>query len=430
MKAEPLTPLRIRSLKPPESGRTEIADGATAGLCLRISADNSRTWTLRMRDPVGKLRRFVLGDMTETQGLAWARRQAERLRQQVRHEGRDPHRERREATAAAKSIALRSQLTLEALTDEWKERRLSSRRPRYATEAVRALRVAFSDQWAQPAEDLDAMTVSRVLARMASGHRTDKGIVRTRHAMASRTAAYGKACFGWAVKRQLVPNNPFAIVPTDDFRSPARDRVLTDTELVAVWHATNTAAAFDRLVRFLLLTGQRREEASQMRWSEVEEDGVFWTIPGQRTKNGKPHLVPLSETSLSVMGHRPSGEASKDDLVFPGQRGTAFSGWSKCKAQLDLASGVTGWRIHDLRRTLATGLQRLGVRLEVTEAVLNHISGSRAGIVGVYQRYDWAAEKAAALRAWAERVEELVRPSDAQSNPRAGPGAAGLPPVR
>ena len=91
-------------------------------------------------------------------------------------------------------------------------------------------------------------------------------------------------------------------------------------------------------------------------------------------------------------------------LVFPGERGTPFSGWSKAKSALDTASGVSGWWLHDLRRTLATGLQRLGVRLEVTEAVLNHLSGSRAGVVGIYQRHDWAEEKRAALDAWSAHL--------------------------
>jgi integrase len=94
--------------------------------------------------------------------------------------------------------------------------------------------------------------------------------------------------------------------------------------------------------------------------------------------------------------------------VFPGERGTPFSGWSKAKSALDTASGVSGWWLHDLRRTLATGLQRLGVRLEVTEAVLNHLSGSRAGIIGIYQRHDWAVEKREALDAWAAHVASIV----------------------
>ena len=97
-------------------------------------------------------------------------------------------------------------------------------------------------------------------------------------------------------------------------------------------------------------------------------------------------------------------QRAKLALVFPGERGTPFSGWSKAKSALDTASGVSGWWLHDLRRTLATGLQRLGVRLEVTEAVLNHLSGSRAGVVGIYQRHDWAEEKRAALDAWSAHL--------------------------
>src|SRR6202041_851877 len=112
---------------------------------------------------------------------------------------------------------------------------------------------------------------------------------------------------------------------------------------------------------------------------------------------GVAHVVPLSVPVQALL--RGVARQEGRDLVFPGLRGP-FSGVGKAKAQLDKASGVADWRLHDLRRTMATGLQRLGVRLEVTEAVLNHVSGSRAGIVGVYQKYSWEAEKRAALVAW------------------------------
>ena len=101
--------------------------------------------------------------------------------------------------------------------------------------------------------------------------------------------------------------------------------------------------------------------------------------------------------------------------MFPGEKGV-FSGWSKSKERLDLRSGVSGWTLHDLRRTTATGLQRLGVRLEVTEAVLNHVAGSRAGIVGVYQRHEWADEKRAALTAWGEHVAAIVEARESGGN--------------
>ena len=149
-------------------------------------------------------------------------------------------------------------------------------------------------------------------------------------------------------------------------------------------------------------------------WAEISEDLTTWTIPGTRTKNGVPHLVPLSQPARDLLQgllSRPEGlqrvhhdRRAKLALVLPGERGIPFSGWSKAKSQLDSASGVSGWWLHDLRRTVATGLQRLGVRLEVTEAVLNHLSGSRAGVVGIYQRHNWAEEKCSALAAWSAHL--------------------------
>lgn len=220
--------------------------------------------------------------------------------------------------------------------------------------------------------------------------------------MAAQTAAYGKAAYGWAVKRGAVAANPFTNLPV----APAtkRERVLRDDEFSAIWRATDGAGPFNGIVRLLVLTGQRREETAGMAWTELSDDLQTWTIPASRTKNGRAHIVPLSEPAREILR---SAHRFGDDLVFPGLRGP-FNGWSKAKAALDAKSGVTNWRLHDLRRTAATGLQRLGVRLEVTEQVLNHIAGSRAGIVGVYQRHDFASEKRAALDAWGEHVLAII----------------------
>ena len=165
------------------------------------------------------------------------------------------------------------------------------------------------------------------------------------------------------------------------------------------------AAPFGPIVRLLILTGQRREEVAGMTWEELSDDLTTWTIAADRAKNGAPHHVPLAEPAREILRAMPH----IDELVIPGDRPPApFSGWSKAKARLDARSGVTDWVLHDLRRTMATGLQRLGVRLEVTEAVLNHISGSRAEVVGIYQRHDWANEKRAALDAWAAHVTAVA----------------------
>jgi integrase len=286
--------------------------------------------------------------------------------------------------------------------EQWEKLHLAEKRDRYAAEAVRALRHAFAKHLDMPAADLDRQAVVRVLDRLAK---------EGKPAMASRTAAYGRACYHWAVKRGSTASNPFQDLPLA--RIAKRERVLTDDELRAVWGATARPGPFNAIVRTLLLTGQRREEVAGMAWGEVAPDLSLWTIPASRAKTGAAHIVPLSTQAQVILGV--VSRRGESDLVFPGLRG-AFSGFSKAKEALDKASGVKDWRLHDLRRTMATGLQRLGVRLEATEAVLNHIAGSRAGIVGVYQRHTWADEKRAALNAWGEHVEAIVERREAADN--------------
>jgi len=232
------------------------------------------------------------------------------------------------------------------------------------------------------------------------------------------------------MKRDAVRANPFASLAITKTIAK-RERVLSDVELAEIWHAAADAVQpYGTIVRLLILTGQRRGEVGGMRWDEISDNLATWSLPGERTKNGAPHAVPLSALVRDILerlllGHGSAVKRAIEELraaqalVLPGARGTPFAGWSKCKAVLDKAiierrkdAAATGtkptplppWSLHDLRRTVATGLQRLGVRLEVTEAVLNHISGSRGGIAGVYQRHDWASEKRAALGAWAAHV--------------------------
>ena len=180
--------------------------------------------------------------------------------------------------------------------------------------------------------------------------------------------------------------------------------MLSDAEVVALWKATDSDPA-GPLVRVLLLTGQRRSEVSGMRWSEIGEAEQIWSLPPERTKNGQAHIVPLSSQAWSIIDDMPQIEGN--DFVFAAADRT---GYGRAKTRIDerMPGVVEHWQFHDLRRTLATNLQRLGVRLEVTEAVLNHTSGTRSGIVGVYQRHDWAAEKRDALQRWADRIDALV----------------------
>jgi integrase len=391
-----------------------VFDDAQRGLVVRVTASRSRSY-LCQYTLNGQKWRVPLGSCSAL-SLSKAREAAAAIMGDVA-KGRNPAAERKEVAAAEWAKRVRGRLTLSVLIQDWARLHLVHRRPRYAAEAVRALRHGFVKHLDRPAEDLDQATVVHALDSLGRRHK-DKGRgtgpTRRGTASAGRTAAYGRACFAWAMKRGTVRNNPFAELPFSTAVTK-RDRVLSDEEAAAIWRAAGEAARpYGTIVRLLMLTGQRRDEVAGMTWAEISEDLMTWTIPGTRTKNGVPHLVPLSEPARELLQSLLSGpeglkrahqdQRAKLALVLPGERGTPFSGWSKAKSALDTASGISGWWLHDLRRTLATGLQRLGVRLEVTEAVLNHLSGSRAGVVGIYQRHDWAEEKRSALDAWSAHL--------------------------
>ena len=159
-------------------------------------------------------------------------------------------------------------------------------------------------------------------------------------------------------------------------------------------------------IRLLLLTGARRSDIGALRWSEIERNLI--TLAGERTKNGEPHSIPLSGPAIAIIAEMP--RIARSDLVFTTNGTTSVSGWSKMKRTLDgTMKSKKPWRLHDLRRTVATGLQKLGVNLQTIEAVLGHTSGSRSGVVGVYQRHSFDGEKRAALDRGGAYVVGLVK---------------------
>jgi integrase len=410
-----------------------VFDDVQRGLAVRVTASGGRTY-LCQYSLHGQKWRVPLGSC-EALALADARDAAAAIMGDVAR-GKNPAAERKEAAKAERARRARNRLTLRVLIDDWKRIRLAERRASYADEAVRALHHAFTDCLDDAAEDLDRTTVVRALDALTRRHKRKNGSDKPKgNAIAGRTAAYGHAAFRWAVKRGAVRANPFAELLTSK-SIVKRERVLSDSELAEVWHAAgDPSTPYDAIIRALILTGQRRSEVAGMTWAELSNDLTTWIIPRHRTKNGREHLVPLSvpvrdlilatlPDDADARGRAIAERRVGNALVFPGAVGTVFSGWSKSKTALDKAikearekasakAGTTAappapWTAHDLRRTLATGLQRLGVRLEVTEAVLNHVSGSRGGIAGIYQLHDWAPEKRAALNAWAEHAMAIV----------------------
>jgi integrase len=235
--------------------------------------------------------------------------------------------------------------------------------------------------------------------------------------MANRNLAAVRKLFNWCLARDVIQVSPCSLIePPAPERS--RDRILSDDELRMVWNAAGAdASPFGPLVKLLILTGQRLTEVGGMRWDEIDFANKLWTIPAERVKNGQRHEVPLSDAVVEILNALPRIKTTKG-FVFTTTRDAAVSGFSRAKDSLDAAIEVFSltkgakppehWTFHDLRRTVASGMARLGIQLPVIEKVLNHSSGSFRGIVGVYQRHSYAEEKRQALGAWASFVQSTV----------------------
>jgi integrase len=213
-----------------------------------------------------------------------------------------------------------------------------------------------------------------------------------------------KTFLNWCVGRAVIDASPAEGVPLPG-KEVARDRVLTNNELASVIRAARQiGGAYGGIVEMLALTGQRREEVAQMVGDEIDFNSRTWTLPGSRTKNGKPHIVHLSEACIKLI-KRASRLGS---YVFSISGVKPFQNFTNAKRALDELSGVTGWRLHDLRRTCVSGMARLGVPPHVADKILNHQSGTISGVAAVYQRHHFLAERKLALERWGQYIETLV----------------------
>jgi integrase len=213
-----------------------------------------------------------------------------------------------------------------------------------------------------------------------------------------------KTFLNWCVGRAVIDASPAEGVPLPG-KEVARDRVLTNNELASIIRAARQiGGAYGGIVEMLALTGQRREEVAQMVGDEIDFNSRTWTLPGSRTKNGKPHIVHLSEACIKLI-RRASRLGS---YVFSISGVKPFQNFTNAKRALDELSGVTGWRLHDLRRTCVSGMAGLGVPPHVADKILNHQSGTISGVAAVYQRHHFLAERKLALERWGQYIETLV----------------------
>ncbi len=393
-----LTDAKIKGLKAPETGRIEVADKVVSGLRIRVGTSGAKTFIIRKRIG-GRIANVTVGRFHDQRfTLTDARKKARTLLNDIEGGG-DPRAETRKTTGAGAG-------TIRALFDDYKKAKANKR-------SIAEVERIFNKYVLPEIGDRLADSVNRAdVTRLIDGVATGGG--KPTPVMARAVAAQLSAFYTWAMPRlHRLEFNPCRDAGKPE-KPKARKRVLSNAELKALWTALEgEGLPWGPSVKLLLLTGQRRDEVFSADRSEFDLDAKLWTIPSDRAKNDHTQLVPLSQAALELVEAVPVVDGSAK--LFPSRSNPekGASGFSKALARIitnmEAELGpIERFRLHDLRRTMATGLQRLGIRLEVTEAVLNHVAGSRAGIVGVYQRHDFLDEKRHALDAWAAEVERIA----------------------
>jgi integrase len=373
---------------PAGADRREIPDDHLTGLYLQIQPSGARSWAVRYRHH-GASRKHTLGtypaiDLKSARALA-----AKALRAVA--EGRDPGREKAEARTKQSD-------SVDSLVEEFLERHVRrSNRVRTVEEVERLFRLHILPRWrGRLVSSITKRDIIEMVDRVVDGGSPTA---------ANRALAAVKTFFNWCVARDILSVSPVQGVkpPTPE---KSRDRVLDDAELKRVWEgAGKVGYPFGTMTRLLIATGQRRDEVAQMRWAEVDFDKRLWTLARERVKNDNAHEVPLSDIVIDILKTIPRHGA----YVLTTNGTAAASNYSQNKKRLEaLLPGMPDWRLHDLRRTCATGLAKLGIAVHVTEAVLNHRSGKISGIAAVYNRHDYKDEKIQALEAWGRHLDTLV----------------------
>lgn len=391
-----LTDAKVQGMKPPATGQREISDAKVPGLRIRIGTSGAKTFIIRKRIG-GRIRNITIGRYGPRFGLAEARKRARTVLSDIEG-GKDPT-----TTLATPRRAGKGAETIRAL---WPDYKIAKSALRSAGEVERIFdRYILPEIGDRIADAVTRTDVTRFI----------DGIANSAPVMARAVHAQLSAFYSWALPRlDRLPANPCRDAGRPD-KAKARDRVLAEDELRALWKvAEGEAQPWRAGLMLLILTGQRRDEVFSADRTEFDTIAGLWTIPASRAKNGVVHDVPLSPMAATVL--EAVAEIKGSAKLFPaqGNSGNGPSGFSKATARFRagvekvLDRPVADWTLHDIRRTMATGMQRIGVRLEVVEAVLNHVSGSRAGIVGIYQRHNFLDEKRYALNAWATELSRIV----------------------
>lgn len=373
----------VSHFRVPSGGRVEIGDTLYPGLRLRVSGTGVKTWSavIRVGDHV---QRITIGRYPVV-ALADARAETLRLLR-LAQQGQP-------LMPAGATASDAKALTLDKLIAAYcKHKSVGTR------------------SWAMVERSLRRPEMQSLLKRQAAKitKRDIVGVVDSIAAAGIPHAAgnllrHSKMLFNYAVERDLLPSNPLDKVRAP-VRTTERDRVLSDSELGRVWLAAgDLPQPWAAMIRVLILTGQRRSEVSGMSWTEI--DGDTWVLPRERVKKDRAHTVPLSPAALAVLRGLP-GSTVAPGFVFSTDGGnTSSSNFAKIKAKLDASSGVAGYTLHDIRRTVRSGLAAMGIPEAVARSVVNHANGK---IDRIYNRHQYLAEKREALERWSKHVVEVA----------------------
>ena len=383
------------------STRIEIPDAACRGLYLVVQPSGKKSWAVRCRLRSGRSIKKTIGPWPAF-GLEAARDAAEEAIRAAKR-GEDPR--------------ARSGLLVEEAVADWLRR--DQAKNKSAAEVERIFEKKVLDPSSRPCWRGRALAeITRADCREIIEAVADKGAPTT----SRRLHAHLHKFLRWCVGVGMIAANPMAEMPKLG-KEVSRDRVLSDVELGLIWRsAPSLGYPFGPAIQLLALTAARRDEIMSLRWSEVDLDAAEIRLPGERTKNGRPHVIPLSPMALDIVRSLPrlSIDGNDSPFVFTTTGRSRASGTSRAKARLDKLISeraikeatervgdpvrVEAWRIHDLRRTAATRMAELGVEPHVVEALLNHVSGFRAGVAGTYNRAAYAAPKREAAATWCEHV--------------------------
>jgi integrase len=338
----------------------------------------------------GQARRVTLGSTSQLTADA-ARTKASRILLEVRT-GTDPQADRFEAIAKAGD-------TFRATAERYLTRQKTVLREKSYTAIERYLLTHFAPLHRLPLARIDRRTIAERLSEIA---------ITSGPAAANRARATLSAFFTWATKEGLVDSNPVIATNRHGANKP-RERVLTMGEIAEIWRASGEEP-YGSIVKLLILTGQRRTEIGSLRWSEIDFVTGLIRLPGERCKNHRPHDIPLSDPAMQMLQATPR----VGEFVF-GTTPIGFSPYADAKHDLDeriaIARGpepMPPWVLHDLRRSVATHMAEIGVQPHIVEAVLNHISGHKSGVAGIYNRATYAEEKRQALCRWADHLMTVI----------------------